>query len=92
MPANPKLGIYRSPKYLKFVRSHPCIVCCKTSQAHHVRRSYWGAGTSIKPHDYVTIPLCLDCHSPDTEKELNVELIIINLLMEYIDGLKQRQT
>jgi hypothetical protein len=84
---NPQLKIkpYRSKKYLAFVRSHGCIVCGKPAEAHHVRRSYWGAGTAIKPHDYVTIPLCRDCHKPKTEKELDVERIIISLLMEYIE-------
>jgi len=86
----PKMIIYRSEKYLNFVRSKPCLICGKKSQAHHVRRQYWGAGTSIKPHDYVTINLCLDCHKPEIEKELDVERIIISLLMEFIDKLKRR--
>jgi len=89
MPPHEKMKIYRSVKYLKWIRSRPCIICRRPSQAHHVRRSYWGSGIGIKPHDYVTIPFCIECHSPDTEKDLNVELIIINLLMEYIEGLKK---
>ena len=80
-----KINPYRSKKYLAFVRSHPCVVCGRKAQAHHVRRHYWGAGTAIKPHDYVTIPLCLVCHKPETENSLNVERIIIDLLMEYIE-------
>jgi len=89
MPAHKKMKIYRSEKYKKFIRSKPCIICGKTSQAHHVRRSYFGAGMSIKPSDFVCIPLCSECHKPETEKDLFVELIIINLLMEYIEGLKK---
>ena len=89
MPAHKKMKIYRSEKYKKFIRSKPCIICGKTSQAHHVRRSYFGAGMGIKPSDFVCIPLCRECHSPDTEKDLNVELIIINLLMEYIEAVKK---
>ena len=90
---NPQLKIkpYRSEKYKKFVRSKPCVSCngrYGSSQAHHVRRSHWGAGTAIKPHDFVTIPLCFECHNPETEKSLNVELIIIDLLMEYITNEK----
>lgn len=79
-----KIKPYRSEKYLAFVRSHPCVICNKKAEAHHVRRLYWGAGTSIKPHDYVTIPLCPGCHNPRIEKELNVERLIIDLLMEFI--------
>ena len=89
MPPHEKMKIYRSAKYLKFVRSHPCIICGRSSQAHHVRRSYFGAGMGIRPSDYVAIPFCLECHKPENEKDLNVELIIINLLMEYIEGLKK---
>ena len=83
---NPQLKIkpYRSEKYLNFIRSKPCVICGKKAQAHHVRRSYWGSGTAIKPHDFVTIPLCYECHHPQIEKELNIERLIIELLMEYI--------
>jgi len=89
MPATPKMKIYRSEKYKKWIRSKPCLICKQKAEAHHVRRQIWGAGTSIKPHDFVCIPLCPSCHSPEAEKGLNVELIIIDLLMEYIDGLKK---
>ena len=88
MPAHEKMKIYRSEKYKKFIRSKPCIMCGRASEPHHVRRSYWGSGIGIKPSDFVCIPLCRECHSPEAEKGLNVELIIINLLMEYIEGLK----
>jgi len=85
MTAYPKIKIYRSEKYLNFIRSKPCLVCKKKSEAHHVRKQVWGAGTSIKPHDFVTVPLCHECHNPETEKSLNIEMIIIDLLMEYIN-------
>ena len=50
-----------------------------------MRRQYWGSGVSQTSHDYCTIPLCYACHSPEAEKELNVERIIISMLMEYIE-------
>jgi ribosomal protein L31 len=52
----------RSPKYLDFVRSHPCAYCkvVKPIEAHH-----WAPhrGMSTKPDDYRAIPLCSDCHT-----------------------------
>jgi hypothetical protein len=85
---NPQLKIkpYRSEKYLNFIRSHPCVICGKKAQAHHVRRLHWGSGVSIKSHDFCTIPLCPECHNPQIEKELDVERLIIDLLMEFIAG------
>ena len=82
----PKLKPYRNAAYLRFVRSRGCLVCGQPSEAHHVRRSYWGAGLSQKPHDYVAIPLCREHHGPETEKFINVEKEIIELLMAWIVG------
>ena len=82
----PKPKIYRSKKYLSFIRGKPCCICGDKAEAHHVRRLYFGSGIGIKSHDYCTIPLCRTCHDPKAEKGLNIEIIIINLLMEFIDG------
>ena len=81
-----KFKPYRNAAYLRFVRSHGCLVCGQPAEAHHVRRSYWGAGLSQKPHDYVAIPLCRGHHGPETEKFINVEKEIIELLMTWIVG------
>lgn len=51
-----------------------------------MRRQYWGAGMRIKSHDFCTIPLCVDHHNTDVERSLNVERVIIDLLMEYIES------
>lgn len=82
----PKQKALRNPAYLKYIRSLPCVVCVQKSIAHHVRRSYWGAGGSQKPHDYVAIPLCNGCHKPETEKEISVERVIIDNLIAYIES------
>jgi len=86
MNPDPKIKNYQNAAYLKFIRSKPCVVCRRKSEPHHIRRQYWGAGTGIKPHDYVTIPLCRNCHTPETEVGLNVERLIIQYLMEYIEN------
>lgn len=59
------------PGHLKWIRTLPCIHCgYETGQyglgtyvveAAHVRRGTDG-GTSLKPHDRWTVPLCRDCH------------------------------
>lgn len=50
---------WRSPKYLAFVRSHPCLACRAINEieAHHVR--FPGeAGVGQKPSDMTAVPLC----------------------------------
>ena len=83
---DPKPVTYENKKYLDFIRSKPCLLCNRPAEPHHVRRSYWGAGVGKKPHDYVAIPFCRECHDP--KNEVGVMMIIIKYLMEYIE--KQR--
>lgn len=51
----------RDPRYLAFVRAHPCCACrrTKTIEAHHWAR---GRGVGQKVSDLRTVPLCEDCH------------------------------
>lgn len=89
MISDPKPKIYRNKAYLSFIRRHSCIMCDNPNTiAHHVRRSFWGAGTGIKPHDYVTLPLCHSCHDPKVERNILIERKIIDLLMKYIEELR----
>jgi len=92
---DPKVRTYRSKKYLDFIRSKPCIVfgCGYPVVAAHVRKQYWGAGTSQKPHDYVCISLCdyhhkmLDASSLEAFDEIwntDIKRIIIDNLIEYL--------
>jgi len=86
MNPRPKTHTKRDPKYLKWIRTLPCPyqwtgLCEGKIEAHHVRRHRWGAGVSQKPHDYVAVPRCKTHHSPAFE--LDVELEIIDLLIEY---------
>jgi hypothetical protein len=58
------------PKHLAYVRSLPCTVCrerTQTEEAAHVRMkdpeiSKLNPGHSSKPHDFYTVPLCLQHH------------------------------
>lgn len=64
LPKKPKReSRFRSQKHLNFVRGHACVVCDASApiEVAHVR---FGSGTGMgqKPHDYLTVALCSDCH------------------------------
>lgn len=97
----PKPHTFRSKKYLRFVRQHPCCNCGHLIQieAHHVRFD-GNAGTSLKPPDVHTIPLCNDgpehqCHALTQQfKEGGVDFefalkIMVKLLSEYIEKMEK---
>lgn len=49
---------WKSKPYLKYVASHPCLLCCyNESQAHHITIAE-KRGISQKVSDCWTIPLC----------------------------------
>jgi hypothetical protein len=57
--------MYRSRKYLEFVRSQLCTAPCCLRQAdhtHHFARSAGGGGVACKPHDTYVVPLCAEHH------------------------------
>jgi hypothetical protein len=56
--------MWRSEKYLEFVRKHPCVGCLRTEeiQAHHFDKRNSGGGTALKASDCQTVPLCPRCH------------------------------
>jgi len=89
----PKKKPYRNPQYLAFIRSKPCGCGCGApppSDPHHIRRPVWGAGTGIKPHDYVTVPRARKCHQAAEERhEYYLLHEIVRLLMEYIENLNK---
>jgi hypothetical protein len=55
---------FRSPKYLAWIRSQPCILCHRpaidASNAHHepLGENYVGG----KPPDTHALPMCVRCH------------------------------
>jgi hypothetical protein len=54
---------WRSQKHLTFVRGHACVMCDAGApiEAAHIRMGS-GAGMAQKPHDYLAVALCADCH------------------------------
>ncbi len=53
----------RNPEYLDYVRRHFCCLCGEhpPSTPHHYRMS-GSCGIGKKPPDYMTLPLCNNCH------------------------------
>jgi len=88
----PKHKTFRSKKYLDFIRGKPCCNCYRPapSDPHHVRFDGNG-GTSLKPPDTCTIPLCRECHGLTQEfKEGGASFwlalkAMVKLLSEYIE-------
>ena len=48
-------------QYVERIKNMPCALCsaCAPSDAHHLRE---GVGMAQRNSDYLTIPLCKDCH------------------------------
>lgn len=85
---HPKLKPYRNPDYLKFIRKQACggSRFPGPCESHHVRRSYWGAGVSQKPHDYVAVPRLKEYHMPEYEGEpKRICREICGLMLGYIE-------
>jgi hypothetical protein len=64
LPKKPKRETrFRSQRHLTHVRGHACVVCDAEApiEAAHVRLGS-GAGMGQKPHDYLAVALCKDCH------------------------------
>lgn len=59
---DPKPITHRDPKYRKFIRSKPCVICGKKSTFHHESGLGDSGGMSKKCSDYFGIPLCKDHH------------------------------
>ena len=92
--------------YLDFITTFPCAgVGCGVVNStpldgliayHHVRQL--GGGTSIKPSDYFTIPLCDFCHKKvhngsiaDIGLDMERIVYMINgFLIQYIQKIRRR--
>jgi len=63
----PPLGLHpkkKSPEYLAYIRSKPCIICNSSEVvAHHEPPKKMGGGNST---DYHCVPLCARCHRART--------------------------
>lgn len=53
---------WRSEKYLKWIRTQPCILCGAEAEPHHIRGVGLVGGMAQKADDIATIPLCRKHH------------------------------
>lgn len=59
----PKPQSQRSPGYLAYVRTLPCLYCGARSEAHHwAPMGIAGKGTATKHDDWASVPLCHEHH------------------------------
>lgn len=57
---------FRSEAHKNHVRSHACVKCgCQTRGMIQVAHVRFGSDTGMgqKPHDFLTVSLCGDCHT-----------------------------
>jgi len=86
----PKPKIFRSKKYLDFIRRHPCLICGNPNTvAHHESLGRNAMGS--KPPDSHAVPLCNECHQRRHAHGVqsfwggwDVKMYIIDLLSEYL--------
>lgn len=52
-----------NPQHLAWIRKQPCAVCDKMGCEPHHWRTATNAGTSLRPPDEMTIPLCFNHHT-----------------------------
>ena len=62
MNPQPKTPMWRSKKYLDFVKTLPSIVPGSGDVTPHHVRMHSNAGTGTKPSDYWTVPLADSLH------------------------------
>lgn len=89
-----KTKVYRSERYLRFVRQQPCIVTGSVpTVAHHTSK----AGMALKGSDYLTVPLKPELHSElhtigqeTFQRKYNIDFgtSIAHLLSVYINQLE----
>jgi len=98
MKPDPKPVTHRDPKYQKFIRAKPCLVCGRKATFHHESGLGDSGGMSKKCSDYFGIPLChrpalgFSCHNDRerlgfktfyTRLYRDPNTIIMNYLIEY---------
>ena len=65
----PKHKRWQSRDYLNWVAKLPCVNCGlhdETIVAHHLKHRHaphGGGGIGMKANDYLTMPLCFECHA-----------------------------
>lgn len=75
------------PEYLAHTRTQACLCCGRMNQSepHHLKVAGY-TGTSYKADDWLTIPLCHDCHIADLHQH-GQEAFMVNFewVTKYVD-------
>jgi len=53
---------WKSPKYLKWIRTLPCIICGGEAEPHHLKHVGSMSGIGTKASDILCVPLCRPHH------------------------------
>jgi len=95
MKFRPKDNYFKNSHYEKFIKSKPCLICGDEKvQLHHVDHA--------RGNCFLLIPLCMRHHMPGFPQSyhqlervrfedlhsLNLDWVIMNYLMEYINDNK----
>jgi len=70
---------WRSPKYLAFIRTKPCLACGSTQNVQAAHQNLGSGSKSIKAPDCQAVPLCFECHQNEHNGRLTFWTTILNL-------------
>ena len=84
----------RDKQWLEWIRQQQCVECCKhgPSEPHHCKGDLNLSGMGMKAPDYLSMPLCMECHqlihAAGTDwKAIQREGLIRTLLRAFDDGM-----
>lgn len=84
--------MYRSEKYLDYIRSLPCTMCgaYPPNDPHH--ETLHAGGMGLKAPDSHVVPLCRDCHGvlhaigkKSFWRKKDIPMTIIKYLTDYLE-------
>jgi len=73
MTPDPKQVKARMPFYIIWQKKRPCVRCGREAQHAHHESVTGHKGTSTKPSDVETLPLCVECHLLRDHKDMTKE-------------------
>ena len=89
---------WKQKDYTRWVSTLPCVNCGlhdETIVAHHLKHRHaphGGGGMGMKAHDWLTMPLCFECHASAHAGDSNVlafpaDFIFKTLTKAFKDGI-----
>ena len=86
----PKRKPMRNKRYLEYVRKLSCLMCGSVygSDPHHIKGIGHFSGVGQKASDYLTMPLCRNCHEQMHRDPTLWPLQLVFVLQTMVDALK----